>query len=127
MFILLYRSSRWTRSINAAMSAAVITLLETFFFMAIIGFVDNFRSETSLLGITKKLFILFYFSLGAINYYFMVICRHGFLFEHEFDGLKKAKKAFLIIACVVISLSMVTFFICVAQAHRAQVNSTRQP
>jgi hypothetical protein len=117
-FTLLFRIPGGTHLTKVGQSIAVLTLIEWLFLAGISSWIDMFIGKRLLMNFTKPVIVIAFFALFLANQYFLFIRGHGIKFEHEFTHLKKSKRVFLQISCVLLVLATIAFFICSRLAYR---------
>jgi TctA family transporter len=105
-FAIFYRIGGWGPRTNAAISAVVIALIESFVLITVLP------------DISKMLFLVIYSGLYAVNLYLLVLRGHGIKFQKEFSHFRTSKKVLLTVASLVTILAAIAYFIFAARAHR---------
>jgi hypothetical protein len=119
-FTILFRlgGGEWPHEINAWKGVVGIALIQGIVLLAIEGWLEIFTGSRFLPHIPKLAVVAAFLILSFCNYYGLVLCRHGVVFEQEFDKFARSKKILLLTICVEIILVAITFFIYSAVRHR---------
>ena len=118
-FALLFRHSRNKQiGYKVGASISIITLVELFNIMNIASCVEMFSGKRFLPHFAEPEIILIVLVTGFLNAYVLFSCGYGIKFEREFDHLKKSRRVFLTVSCVVVLLVTIAFSIYSISAHR---------
>jgi hypothetical protein len=123
-FTILYKIPGGTHSSKSGTSVAAIAVIEWLFFAGIASWIDIFigkrllLTDANSLASSKLVIVIIFIALGLVNYRILVIHGHGIKFEREFNNLKKSKRVFLLVSCVLLALVTIAFFICSRIAYR---------
>jgi len=119
-FTILFRlgGGEWPRKVNAWKGVVGIALIEGLILLSLEGWFEILAGSQFLPHLPKWMVVTVFLILSFANYYGLVLCQHGIVFEQEFDKFNRAKKMLLLTICVAIMLAVGAFFIYSAVRHR---------
>jgi hypothetical protein len=110
-------SSSWTPGLNAGKGVAGVTIIQVLIFMAIEGWIEMLVGTRLSFDTSPWAIRIAALALYLANYYVLVTRGYGIKFEREFDSLKKPRRVFLLVSCVLMILAAITVTICSVSAY----------
>ena len=112
IFILFYRvgSSDWPEATNRSKGAVGVSMVAISLIVGTLDFVCTLAGKR-IIAMPKWAMYLFCFVIWLLNFYALVIRRHGLKFETEFNKFSKLKRNVLRVAGIVVFLGSIGFLI----------------